>query len=288
MGQPINHRLRLAGHLGLRSPDGPLFAHSARSAGAMDQLDFLAEQGFAGVFDIFFKTRPEAEQAALGARMAELGLVMGTFNNDLAHWDQPLWSRQDAAAQEIIRQSVETSIAAMQRAGGGQAVCVTGFDSELSRSTQLEGMIANLRRVAPMAEDAGLTLLVEPVAPDWIPGLLVDNLPTGAAIVDAVASPAVRLIADVGHMVMMGDPVVEALNSHWDQIGCIQIADIPGRVEPGAGTIDWLPIFSTLAERDYQGLVEVELLTAQDSAAGEAHLLANLRRIDTELKERNT
>lgn len=286
MAEPINHRLRLAGHLGLRSPDGPLFAHSARSPAARDQLDFLAEQGFAGVFDVFFKLRPEEEQAALGARMAELGLAMGTFNNDLAHWDQPLWSRRDATAQALIRASVETSIAAAARAGGGAAVCVTGSDPARSKASQLDAMIANLRAMAPLAEDAGLTLLIEPVAPDWIPGLLVDSLPTGVAIVEAVGSPAVRLLADTGHLAMMGEDVADALAAHWDAISGIQIADVPGRVEPGAGTLDWLAIFGAIADRGYAGLVEVELLTAQDSVAGEAHLLANLRRIDTEWKER--
>jgi len=286
MAEPINHRLRLAGHLGLRSPDGTLFAHSARSPAAMDQLDFLAEQGFAGVFDVFFKLRSEEEQAALGARMAELGLAMGTFNNDLAHWDQPLWSRRDATAQALIRASVETSIAAAARAGGGAAVCVTGSDPARSKASQLDAMIANLRAMAPLAEDAGLTLLIEPVAPDWIPGLLVDSLPTGVAIVEAVGSPAVRLLADTGHLAMMGEDVADALAAHWDAIDGIQIADVPGRVEPGAGTLDWLAIFGAIADRGYAGLVEVELLTAQDSAAGEAHLLANLRRIDTDWKER--
>lgn len=286
MSEAINHTVRLAGHLGLRSPDGPLFAHSAASAAPMDQLAYLAEQGFAGAFDIFFKVRPEDEQDALGARMAELGLAMGTFNNDLAHWDQPLWTRHDDAAVALQRASVESSIAAIARAGGGAAVCVTGHDPGLSRATQIDTMVANLRRLAPMAEDAGLTLLIEPVAPDWIPGLLVDSLPAGVAIVEAVASPAVRLVADTGHLAMMGEDVPAVLKEHADIIGCIQLADVPGRIELGAGSLDWIAIFHAMADIGHTGLVEVELLTAQDSAVGEAHLLANLRRIDAELKER--
>ena len=286
MAQPINRRLRMAGHLGLRSPDGPLFAHSAHSAGVLDQLDYLAEQGFAGAFDVFLKLRPEEEQAALAGRMADLGLAMGTFNNDLANWDKPLWSREDAEAQATIRASIESSIAVAGRMGGGDAVCVTGLDAKRPKDAQIAAMIANLRRVAPLAEDAGLSLMIEPVAPGWIPGLLVDSLADGVEVVRAVGSPAVRLLFDVGHLAMMGEDVTAALAAHWDLIGGIQIADVPGRVEPGAGTIDWAPILGAIADRGYAGLVEVELLTADDSAAGEANLLANLRAIDKALEDR--
>ncbi|OCC25485.1 hypothetical protein MB02_02275 [Croceicoccus estronivorus] len=286
MAKPINCRLRLAGHLGLRSPDGPLFAHSARSRAPLDQLDYLAETGFAGAFDVFLKLRSAEEQTELGARMADLGLSAGTFNNDLAHWDQPLWSRDDAEAKELIRASIESSTAAAGRVGGGMAVCVTGIDSDCPRETQIETMIANLRAVATLAGDAGLMLMIEPVAPQWIPGLLVDNLADGAAIVRAVDSPAVRLLFDVGHLAMMGEEIVPAMVAHWDIIGGIQVADVPGRVEPGAGELDWEPIFSAIADHGYTGLVEIELLTAEDSAAGEENLVANLRAIDKALEEK--
>ncbi|GAD49138.1 hydroxypyruvate isomerase [Caenibius tardaugens NBRC 16725] len=286
MVQPIIHSLRMAGHLGLRSPDGPLFAHSAPSRDAGAQLDYLAQQGFAGAFDIYLKVRADAERAAISAKLAEHGLEMGTFNNDLAHWDKPLWSRNDADAQALIRASIESSIATVAQMGSGAAVCVTGLDAAYEKPAQIAAMIANLRRIAPLAEDAGLTLMIEPVAPQWIPGLLIDSMADGAAIVRAVDSPAVRLLFDVGHCAMMGDDVVQSLDAHWDLIGGIQIADVPGRVEPRAGVIDWVPVLGRLIDRGFDGLVEVELLTKEDSAQGEANLLASLRAIDNELKER--
>lgn len=286
MVQPIIHSLRMAGHLGLRSPDGPLFAHSAPSRDAGAQLDYLAQQGFAGAFDIYLKVRADAERAIIAAKLAEHGLEMGTFNNDLAHWDKPLWSRNDADAQALIRASIESSIATVAQMGSGAAVCVTGLDAAYEKPAQIAAMIANLRRIAPLAEDAGLTLMIEPVAPQWIPGLLIDSMADGAAIVRAVDSPGVRLLFDVGHCAMMGDDVVQSLDAHWDLIGGIQIADVPGRVEPRAGVIDWVPVLGRLIDRGFDGLVEVELLTKEDSAQGEANLLASLRAIDNELKER--
>lgn len=288
MVQPINHRLRMAGHLGLRSPDGPLFAHSAPSRGLLDQVDYLASLGFAGVFDSFLKLRTLDEQAALGRRLAELGLEMGTFNNDLENWNKPLWTRSGAEARAAMRESVEGSIAAVRRVGGGAAVCVTGVDPERGKQGQVDAMIENLRLVAPLAEAAGLVLMVEPVAAEWIPGLLVSSLADGVDIVRAVKSPAVRLLFDVGHLAMMGEDVLPTLDATWDLIGGIQVADVPGRIELGAGTLDFPAILGAIADRGFDGLVEVELLTAQDSAEGEANLVRNLRAIDAAMKERNT
>ncbi|MDD3799902.1 MAG: TIM barrel protein, partial [Novosphingobium sp.] len=107
-----------------------------------------------------------------------------------------------------------------------------------------------------------------------------------AAMVRAVDSPAVRLLFDVGHLTMMGEDILPALAAHWDIIGGIQVADIPGRVEPGAGTLDWIAILGAIADRGYAGLVEVELLTEEDSAAGEARLVGNLRAIDAAMMDR--
>lgn len=285
MVPPILHPLRMAGHLGLRSPDAPLFAHSAPSCHPADQLHYLADMGFSGVFDMFLKIRPPEDQAIIAAQLPELGLEMGTFNNDLAHWDQPLWSRSDVQAQALIRASVESSGALVAQMGSGAAVCVTGFDAAREKPAQIDAMIANLRQMAPLAQDRGLTLLVEPVAPQWIPGLLVETMADGAEIVGAVDSPAVRLLLDTGHCAMTGEDVLTALESHWDLIGGVQIADVPGRVEPGAGVLNWTEILGALIARDYAGLVEMEFMTKDASANGEAHILSQLHRIHKDLQE---
>lgn len=288
MAQPIHHRLRMAGHLGLRSPDAPLFAHSAASCEPADQLAYLSRIGFAGMFDMILKIRPPEQQAMIARGLAELDLELGSFNNDLQHWDQPLWSRADAEALALIRSSVESSAALVARMGSGAAVCVTGLDGAQEKSAQIEAMITNLRRIAPLAEDRGLTLLVEPVAPQWIAGLLIASMADGAAIVRAVDSPAVRLLFDTGHCAMTGEDVPSALDEHWNLIGGIQLADVPGRVEPGAGELNWPQIFGVLIDRDYRGLIEMELLTQEDSAEGEANLLRQLKQITIDLQERWT
>jgi hydroxypyruvate isomerase len=140
-------------------------------------------------------------------------------------------------------------------------------------------MIENLKRFGDMAARGSLSLLVEPVAAQWIPDLLVDGLEDGAAIVRAVDMPSVRLLFDIGHVWMMGHDILPALDAHWDIIGAIQAADMPGRVDVGAGELDWVAIFAGIAARGHAAPIEIEHESLDASVEGEARLVERLRRI---------
>ncbi len=268
--------LRLAGHLGLSAPDRPLLAHLARSVDPLDQIDALAEHGFAGVQDLFLKLRPVGEQAALAAHLARRGLVLSSFGGDPLHWNRPLWSAEDDAGREAARASVAQSIELAARFGGTGAVCVAGLDPDRPRSAQLAAMTENLKRHAEEAARAGLVLLVEPIAESRIPGLLVNRIEDGLAMVRAVAMPSVRLLFDTGHVAMMGEDVPAALLACGDAIGLLQLADIPGRVDPGLGHLDWAAILRAIGEAGYRGLAELEFEPVERTAEGEAAMLTRL------------
>ena len=85
--EPTRWNLRYAAHLGLRQPDAPLFLASAGSADPVEQIRYVAEIGFAGVFDNFLKIRPAAEQQRIGEALARHGVAMGSFVNSVQHWN---------------------------------------------------------------------------------------------------------------------------------------------------------------------------------------------------------
>lgn len=275
--------IAFAGHLGLRGPDGPLLAHSAASLDPLDQIDALADHGFAGVQDIFLKLRTTQQRDAMAERMAARGLSMGTFNGDPQHWNTPLWSSADADARPTLRRNLDESIAVAHQMGGGMAVCVCGLDADLPHAAQLDGMVCNLAWAGEIAARAGLTLLVEAVADAWIPGLLISRLSEAAAVVRTVNLPSVRLLFDTGHVGMAGDDVLAGLADNWDIIAAIQVSDVPGRIDVGAGTLDWPAIFGLIVARGYAGLVEVEHEPMDRSAQGEARLVERLRAITAAL-----
>ena len=271
----MSGRWPIGGHLGLSSPDRPMLGHLARSTSPLDQLDALADHGFRGVQDLFLKVRRPAEQAAMADRMAARSLALSSFGGDPMHWNKPLWSTQDEAGRDALRASVAASAELAVRFGGGGAVCVAGFDDQRPRQAQLAAMTENLKRHAEEAARSGLTLLVEPIAPSRIPGLLLDRLEDATEMVRAVAMPSVRLLFDTGHVAMMGHAVPSALASCAAEIGLLQFADIPGRVDPGLGELDWPAILHAL--RDYAGMIELEFEPADPSTAGEMQMLVRLK-----------
>ena len=124
--------------------------------------------------------------------------------------------------------------------------------------------VDNLRRAAPRAADAGVTLLVEGLNTIDNPGYLIDRSSVGFRLVEEVDHPSVRYQLDVYHETMMGQPVVEPLRSPL--VGHVQIADVPGRHEPGTGTIDWKAVFGALKDRDL--VVSLEYLPLGDTREG--------------------
>lgn len=273
-------RRRFAGHLGLREPLQPLFAALAGSDDPCEQIGWLKVEGFAGVFDNGLSARSVPEQVAIGAAAATHGLSFGSIALDPVGWLMPLWSRSDADAREQQRAVLDRALAAARRVRSDSISCVTGMDPDRPIGTQLSTMADNLARIADDAADAGVRLCVEPVAKDWIPGLLVRRLDEGIAVVDKAAHPFVRLAYDVGHIAMAGDDPVASVRAAGARIGIVQIADAPARADPGAGTIDWRGLFAALDDIGYTGLIEVETLPMAPGKTGEAAMLSRLRELD--------
>lgn len=273
-------KLRYATHLGLLAPDAPMFRHSARSADIEDQIAYVADLGFAGIQDNFLKLRSVDDQRRIGRAAARRGLEVGSFNNNPLSWDRPLWSGTDPAAREQLDRDLADSIAVAERTGARSAVCVTGRDSSRPMAAQIAAMTAHLRRLADTAAGAGLALNVEPVTAKRFPQLLVNALDDAVAIVRAVDHPSVRLQFDVAHVEEQHGDAFARLREHWPLVGLVQAADVPGRVDLGAGTLDWPGILRWLRDQAYAGLVEIEHVPLDDSAAGEQKLLERLAAID--------
>jgi hydroxypyruvate isomerase len=116
-----------------------------------------------------------------------------------------------------------------------------------------------LRTLAPEAEAAGITFVIEPL------NTLVDHrgysLNRSApafAIVREIGSPNVKVLYDVYHMQIMEGNIIETLRANMDAIGYVHIADVPGRHEPGTGEINYKNVLGALRGLGYDGTVGFE------------------------------
>jgi hydroxypyruvate isomerase len=275
---------RFAGHLGLRAPDAPLFKHLGNSSDPVDHVNFLADLGFAGVEDNYLTLRDVKDQERIGAAVARRGLEMGSFVHDPLNYNQPTWSRTDADGLAALTRAFDISLAAARRAGSRHVNCVTGFDPARPRGEQIEGMVRNLERFADKAHAAGVIICVEATNAAYLPGMLVEDVTEAGGIVNEIDHPAVKLMFDIGHIAMNGQDIPAAIDIMATRIAAVQAVDISSdnmsRVDMGAGTLDCAAILAHLRAIGYAGLIEIEHLPLEDSAAGERALIERLQAVD--------
>lgn len=146
----------------------------------------------------------------------------------------------------------------------------------MKRPVQLGIVAGAIASVVPIAEAHGLTILLEPVNTRVDhPGVLFAMTEDAVKVIEEINSPRVKLLYDIYHSITeLEDPftVVPAVAQH---IGHVQVADAPGRGEPGSGTADWPALLGLLKQVGYTGLIGAEFSpTGPDTPAALAHLRA--------------
>ncbi len=120
-------------------------------------------------------------------------------------------------------------------------------------------MVACLKTAAPLAEEAGVTLVLEPlnILVDH-PGYFLTSSREGFEIVEQVGSPAVKLLYDIYHQQVTEGNLIATITSHIDLIGHFHAADVPGRHEPGTGEINYANVLAAIDEAGYEGFIGLE------------------------------
>ena len=272
--------LRYAPHLGYRPPFEPLFAASG-GADRLSQIDFAADLGFAGMLCAAARSWAPEEQARVGAALARRGLAAGcmlytTF--DKLRW--PAWGESSPASREEIARELAAGIDAARRIGATRLAIVGGADARQPMPPQRAAFVDNLRFAADLAQAAGVVLCLETLNRRSVPDMLLHHIDDACAVVKAVARPEVRMIFDTAHVQAMDGDLLSRLDATWDAIEIVQIADNPGRTEPGSGDIDFHGVWRELAYRGYRGLVELEHGWSQPGHDSERRGIDMLRRLD--------
>ena len=146
----------------------------------------------------------------------------------------------------------------------------TGFGGS-KRQTQLDDLAEIYRKAIAQIEGSGITLVLEAVnvRVDH-PGSLLDRTAESAYVARGVDSPFFGILYDLYHSTVEGeDPAVE-LAGAGELVKYVQIADAPGRGEPGSGSIDWPSALGILRASGYDGPIGLEYYPTQESSASVA------------------
>ena len=148
--------------------------------------------------------------------------------------------------------------------------CMAGIRPAGADEAELEATyIANLRHAADRLATAGVTVMIEPINSRIdMPGYWLDSIDKGFRLLEAVDRDNVKLQYDIYHAQIMAGDLARTLETHIQHIGHIQIADNPGRHEPGTGEINYPFLFDLLDRLGYSGWVGCEYKPLAQTEAG--------------------
>lgn len=143
--------------------------------------------------------------------------------------------------------------------GCKQLNCLAGLTPAGIDPNRLHGvLIDNLRFAAGKLGEAGMRLLVEPVNSKDVPGFHLDRVEKVIAVLDEVGSPNIFLQYDFYHQQRSGGELLSTFGALKERIAHIQLADNPGRNEPGTGEINYPFLFEALDRQGYEGWIGCE------------------------------
>ena len=233
----------------------------------MDRFKKAADAGFTHVEMLF----PfDYDLDAVERELKDNGLTMVLFDTESGDWaggDRGYACHPDK--KDRFYQSVKDAVVIAPRLGtkllnGLSGKVPAGVSFEEARATLVE----NLKRAAPICEDAGIVLMTEALNTVQTPGFFLDKSAVAFGIVDEVGSPAVKFQYDIYHMQIMEGNLIDTIKANLDKIAHIQIADVPGRHEPGTGEINYPNVFKALDEAGYTGYVALEYMPSGATEAG--------------------
>ena len=238
-----------------------------------NELDFperfaaAARAGFAGVEFLF----PYAyDKALLAEKLREHDLTLVLHNLPAGDW--AAGERGIACLPERVNEfqaGVGQAIEYATALGCRQINCLAGLMPEAADPQTLrETLIENLRFAAPRLADAGIALLLEPVNTRDVPGFFVNRTAQALEIIEAVGSDNLFLQYDIYHSQVMEGNLAPTIERHLKKIRHVQLADNPGRHEPGTGEIRYDFLFDFLDRLGYGGWIGCEYKPAADTQAG--------------------
>lgn len=234
----------------------------------LDRFALAARAGFAAVECQFPYAYPAA---AILDRLRRQDLTMVLHNLPAGDWDRG--ERGIACLpgrEQEFRDGVERAVEYATTLGCPQVNCPAGIAPPgVSPDRLRDTLVANLAVAAELFAGAGLRLLLEPInnVRD-IPGFFVANSWQALDIIRDVGAANLFLQYDVYHMHVMQEAIPETITRHLTSIGHVQIADDPGRHEPGTGSIDFRSLFALVDRLGYSGWIGCEYKPATTTEAG--------------------
>ena len=271
--EAYSFNLKYAPHLGM-------FKHLA-GEDPIDQLNFMADQGFNAFEDNGMKGRDIALQEKMAETMQKRGLEMGVFVAHQIYWKEPNLASGDRTKRTEFLEDIKASIEVAKRVNAKWMTVVPGHvDLKQNMGYQTANVVESLKQASSLLETHNITMVLEPLNFRNHPGLFLTESPQAYEICKAVDSPSCKILFDIYHQQIQEGNLIPNMEACWDEIAYIQIGDNPGRNEPTTGEINYTNVFKFIHSKNFGGVLGMEHGNSRPDKDGELAVIAAYKKVD--------
>jgi hydroxypyruvate isomerase len=237
--------------------DEPFLNRFARAAGAgFDAVEFLFPYDY---------TEAEVTGAARAA-----GVQVVLFNTVPGDWSK---GERGLAAlpgrEQAFLDGVKKALDYATAIGCPRLHAMAGLVPEGADRAEMGATYRrNLEQAAALAARASIDIVIEPINTRDIPGFFLNRTEEAAAVIADVGAPNIKIQFDIYHRQIMQGDLARAIAEHLPLIGHMQLADNPGRNEPGTGEINYPFLFGEIDRIGFEGWIGCEYKPKGDTEAG--------------------
>ncbi len=233
----------------------------------LDRFALAARAGFKGV-EYLFPYDYSVEE--IDQRLKENQLQQVLFNLPAGDWtDGERGITCHPLRVQEFREGVDRAIEYAQALGCNQCNALAGIvPGDCAIEEAEETFIDNLRYAAPRLKQSGIRLMIEAINTRDIPGFFLTGSEQAISIIDTVGSDNLYFQYDIYHMQIMEGDLAMTIEKYLPRIGHMQLADNPGRHEPGTGEINYRFLFDHVEMIGYDGWIGCEYVPAGNTIAG--------------------
>ena len=265
--------LNYAPHLGM-------FKHHAGND-PINQLRFMAEQGFTAFEDNGMKKRDVETQKKMASFMINNNMQMGVFVAHTIYWKEPNLASGKKDKREEFLKEINESVEVAKRVNAKWMTVVPGhLDLRLNIGYQTANVVESLKLASDILEPHGISMVLEPLNFRNHPGLFLSKSPQAFEICKAVNSPSCKILFDIYHQQIEEGNLIPNIEACWDEIAYFQIGDNPGRNEPTSGEINYRNIFKYIHSKGYNGILGMEHGNSKSKKEGEKAVIESYKKVD--------
>lgn len=273
LNMPHQFNLNYAPHLGMFK--------ALAGNDPIDQLNFMADQGFRSFEDNDMRKRSIKLQEKISQTMQQRNIKMGVFvAHDIA-WKRPNLASGDINEQNAFLMEVKASIEVAKRVNAKWMTVVPGLkDFRKNIEYQTINVINTLKKACDILEPHGLIMVLEPLNFRSHPGLFLTESPQANSICKAVGSSSCKILFDIYHQQIQEGNLIPNIESCWDEIAYFQIGDNPGRNEPYSGEINYKNVFKFIYKKGFKGILGMEHGNSLEGREGELKVIKAYQMVD--------